>query len=165
MFTCILVDFAIPNPLSSDITILPAKKDTFKHVQFWESNLLQMSTDIGLVRKIELKPLAIVIPKHRWGGQCLAYVQNLKGCYESDSHFRGYPNKINPNTIKAKIGDAVLTKEGYVGHVALIKDIQGNELVLLESNFYGNELITKNRKIDMNSVLIRGYYNFDKTKK
>ena len=161
MFICILVGSAIPNSLSSDIISL-AEEVPCKHVQFLKSSFLQTSVDIGLVRKIEMKPLAVMIPRSRWGGQCLAYVQKLKGCYESDSHFRGYPNKINPNTTEAKIGNAVLTKEGYVGHVALIKNILGDNLVLLESNFNGTETITSNRKLNINSALIRGYYSFNK---
>ena len=160
MFICVLVGSAIPNSLSSD-SISLTEEIPFKHIQFLKSNFLQTSVDIGLVRKIEIKPLAVMIPRSRWGGQCLAYIQNLKGCYESDFHFRGYPNKIKPNTAEVKIGNAVLTREGRVGHVALIKDVQGNELVLLESNYGGNEIITNNRRLSINSDLIRGYYNFD----
>jgi len=164
VFICILVGSAIPNSLSSNSIKLLAEEISFKHVQFLKSNFLQISVDIDLVRKIEIKPLAVIVPRNRWGGQCLAYVQKLKGCYESDSHFRGYPNKIKPNTEEAKIGNAVLTREGNVGHVALIKDVQGSELVLLESNYNGNEMITNNRILSINSDLIRGYYNFDDNK-
>lgn len=160
MFICVLVGSAIPNLLSSDVISL-AEKLPCKHVQFLKSSFLQISVDIGLVRKIEMKPLAVMIPRSRWGGQCLAYIQKLKGCYASDPHFRGYPNKIKPNTTEIKIGNAVLTREGYVGHVALIKDIQGDKIVLLESNFNGTETITSNRRLDVNSDLIRGYYSFN----
>ena len=161
VFICILVGSAIPNSLSSNSMLL-AEELSFKHVQFMESSFLQISVDMGLVRKIELKPLAVMIPKSRWGGQCLAYVQRIKN-YRIDE-FSGYPNKINPNTTEIKIGNAVLTKEGYVGHVALIKDIQEDELVLLESNFHSNGIITDDRKLDINSPVIRGYYSFDDNK-
>jgi hypothetical protein len=155
-----LVGSAIPNSLSGNSTLLlPADKSSFKHTQFLESSFLQTSIDIGLVRKIEMKPLAVMIPKSRWGGQCLAYIQRLKN-YRTEE-FSGYPNKISPNTTEVKIGNVILTKEGYVGHVALIKDIQGNELILLESNFHSNGVITDNRRLDINNSIIRGYYSFD----
>lgn len=164
MFICVLVGSAIPNLLSGNSTSLPAEELPFRHIQSLGSSFLQTSVDIGLVRKIEMKPLAVMIPISKRGGQCLAYVQKLKGCYESDFHFRGYPNKIKPNTEEVKIGNAVLTREGSVGHVALVKDVQGNELVLLESNYSGNGMITDDRRLNINSDLIRGYYNFDDNK-
>ena len=91
MFICVLVGSAIPNSLSSD-SISLTEEIPFKHIQFLKSNFLQTSVDIGLVRKIEIKPLAVMIPRSRWGGQCLAYIQNLKGCYESDFHSNTFPN-------------------------------------------------------------------------
>lgn len=157
----ILVGSAIPNSLSGNST-LPAEKLSSRHVQFLESSFLQTSVDIGLVRKIEIKPLAVMIPRSRWGGQCLSYIQKLKNYYTPE--FSGYPNKIKSNTVEPKIGDAVLTKEGYVGHIAFIKDIQGDELILLESNFHSDGMITDNRKLDVNSSVIRGYYSFDDNK-
>lgn len=156
------VGSAIPNSLSGNSTLLPADESSSKHVQFLESSFLQTSVDIGLVRKIKIKPLAVMIPRDRWGGQCLAYIQRLKNYRIPE--FSGYPNRIKPNTIEAKIGYAVLTKEGYVGHIALIKDIRENDLILLESNFNGNEIITNNRKLNIDNELIRGYYNFDDNK-
>jgi hypothetical protein len=154
----VLIGSASPNSLSGNST-LPAEEQPIRHIQFLESSFLQTSIDIGLVRKIEMKPLAVMIPKSRWGGQCLAYIQRLKN-YRTEE-FSGYPNKISPNTTEAKIGNVVLTKEGHVGHVALIKDIQGNELILLESNFHSNGVITDNRRLDINNSIIRGYYSFD----
>lgn len=157
----VLIGSASPNSLSGN-SILPAEEQPIRHIQFFDTSFLQTSVDIGLKRKIELKPLAVMIPKSRWGGQCLAYIQRLKD-YRTDE-FSGYPNKISPNTTEAKIGNVVLTKEGHVGHVALIKDIQGNELILLESNFHGDGIITDGRKLDIDSLIIRGYYNFDDKK-
>ena len=154
-----LVGSAIPNLLSDNSISLSAEELSFKHIASFESSFLQTSVDIGLIRKIEIKPLAVMIPKSRRGGQCLAYIQNIKNYRTTE--FSGYPNKIEPNTVEAKIGDAVLTEEGYVGHIALIKDIQEDELILLESNYHGNEIITDNRKLNVNDSLIRGYYNFD----
>ena len=161
MFICVLVGSAIPNLLSDNLISL-SEEIPFKHAQLLEFSSLQTSVDIGLIRKIEIKPLAVMISKDERGGQCLFYIQKLKNYYTSE--FSGYPNKIEPNTAEARIGDAVLTREGSVGHVALIKDVQDDELILLESNYSENEMITDNRKLNINSDLIRGYYNFDNNK-
>lgn len=155
----ILVVSAIPNSLSGNSTLPIAEESSSRHTHFLETSFLQTSVDIGLVRKIEEKPLAVMIPRSRWGGQCLAYIQRLNNYRVPE--FSGYPNKIKPNETEAKIGYAVLTSEGYVGHIALVKDIQENELILLESNFSGTEVITDNRRLNVDDVLIRGYYNFD----
>ena len=154
----VLVGSAFPNSLSGN-SILPAEEQPTRHIQFLDASFLQTSVDIGLKRKIELKPLAVMIPRSRWGGQCLAYIQRLKD-YRTDE-FSGYPNRIQPNATEAKIGYAVLTKESRVGHIALIKDIQDDELILLESNFSGYEIITDDRRLDINSSVIRGYYDFE----
>lgn len=157
-----LVGSAIPNSLSGNSMLPLAEESSFRHTQFLETSLLQTSVDIGLVRKIEIKPLAVMIPRSRWGGQCLSYIQRLKS--HRVPEFSGYPNRIEPNETEAKIGYAVLTREGYVGHIALVKDIQGNDLILLESNFSGTEVITDNRRLNVDDILIRGYYNFDAEK-
>jgi hypothetical protein len=124
---------------------------------FLDTVVIQQSIDIGSERPEPPKPLAVKIG--RYGGQCLAYVQKITG-FRSEE-FSGYPNRIQPNTTEAKIGYAVLTNEGNVGHIALIKDIQENELTFLESNYYGNGIITNYRKIDINDPIIRGFYKFN----
>lgn len=154
----VLVGSAFSNSLSGNST-LPAEEQPTRHIQFLDASFLQTSVDIGLTRPIEIKPLAVMIPRSRWGGQCLAYIQRLKD-YRTDE-FSGYPSRIQPNAIEAKIGYAVLTTESRVGHIALVKDIQGDELILLESNFSGYEVITDNRRLNVNDSVIRGYYSFE----
>ena len=159
MSILILVGSAIPNSLSGN-AILPAEQVQVRHNSFYELHYIAGSVDIGLIRPIEVqKPLAVMIPESRWGGQCLAYIQKLKG-YKT-KEFSGYPNRISPNETEPKIGYAVLTTEGNVGHIALIKNIENNKITLLESNYRRDEMITDDRQLNVNSKLIRGYYKFD----
>lgn len=97
-----------------------------------------------------------------YGGQCVAWIQRyLKLTPQKYPGFFNNADGIMPKDKTPQVGSAVLTKEGLY-HVALIIDIQGNDLILAESNYKGTELLTKGRRLPMNSIKIRGYYNFDK---
>ena len=55
-----------------------------------------------------------------------------------------------------KVGDAVLTAEGDVGHAAIIVGIEGNNIILEEANYQANQ-ITRGRKIDVFDSNIYGF--------
>lgn len=88
-------------------------------------------------------------------GQCVGYIR-----YATGKNFSGNAWEIIPNWDTPDIGIVVITTEGP-GHVALITEIQGEELILSESNYYNDEQVTHGRKLNMNSNVIRGYYNLD----
>lgn len=60
----------------------------------------------------------------------------------------------NPDEIK--VGDAIHTTEGSVGHTAIVAGIQGNDLYLLEANYDGGR-ITEGRTISKYDPKIIGY--------
>jgi len=95
------------------------------------------------------------------GGQCVIFVQRHYDSYYDHPAFRGTAGNIVPNTSVPEVGSAVITNEGPLGHVALIKEIEGDNLILIESNFYGDERITSGRVLPVDSYKIKGYYNFN----
>lgn len=97
------------------------------------------------------------------GGQCVTFIQNLFKKYNTE--FRGRAVDIQPNEDSPAVGRVVLTNESYVGHVAAILAIEGDYLVLAESNYGMDEKVTVGRKLDRNSEVIRGYFSFEQTKR
>lgn len=95
------------------------------------------------------------------GGQCVEFIQRLLGTFYTFPAFRGIARDIRPSTTTPAIGEAVLLRDGPLGHAALIYAIDGDELVLLESNLNGtSELISWGRRMPINSPTIRGYFAF-----
>jgi hypothetical protein len=93
-----------------------------------------------------------------WGGQCLAFVKDVLGLGE-DPKFRGHAAEVMPNSDVPEKGGVVLLAGNKWEHVAIIYDItdQG-DLVLLESNWNGDERIVFGRTLATSSTQIRGYY-------
>lgn len=90
------------------------------------------------------------------GGQCVAFIQKVFGYHED---FRGYARDLEPNTTEPKEGTVVLHGE----HAAIIYDIEGDELLLLESNYEsGKEEIAMGRKMKVTDPRIRGYFDHGK---
>ncbi len=98
----------------------------------------------------------------RHGGECVEFIQRLYESYYSDPAFRGYAGDIVPNSKIPRVGDAVLTFYGK-HHAVLIAAIEGDELVLLESNLHGDGIISYGRRISINSANIIGYFHFSTT--
>jgi len=90
-------------------------------------------------------------------GQCVTYVKRFY------PEIRGNAIDIQPNTDTPSIGALVLTTESYFGHVALISDIQNGNLILSESNYNWDGLITNGRELATSSPYIRGYYSSTST--
>lgn len=63
---------------------------------------------------------------------------------------------IPVNSDTPTIGGLVVTYEGWAGHIAIIQDIQGDELILDEAN-YSRCRVTSGRKLNINNSLIKGY--------
>lgn len=99
----------------------------------------------------------------KWGGQCVAFIQKVLGTWETYPEFRGAAGTIEPtSTTTVNVGDAVLTDEGPHGHVALVMEIDGDELILIESNFskHNDEIVRVGRRLNKDDERIRGYFNF-----
>lgn len=82
---------------------------------------------------------------------CVLYVQARMGIRE----VWGYPNLLKVSQTP-RIGGAVITTEGPLGHAAYIEDISGSDLYVSESNFIAGKV--SKRVINMDAAIIRGYY-------
>lgn len=91
------------------------------------------------------------------GGQCVAFIQSLFNNYEE---FAGRAADIEPNADQPEVGIVVLTNESNAGHAAYIYKIQGDVLILAESNYGFDEKITVGRQLKIDDPVIRGYYKF-----
>lgn len=94
------------------------------------------------------------------GGQCVEFIQRYLESYYTHPNFRGVARNIVPNSQEPKVGSAVLTRESKDGHAALIVAIEGDELVLAESNFTEPEMVSVGRRIKITDERIVGYFNF-----
>jgi len=95
------------------------------------------------------------------GGQCVVFIQRHYESYYDHPAFRGRAGDIEPNSAIPEVGGAVITYEGSIGHVAMITEIKENNLILIESNFHGEEKILYGRIIPIDSPKIKGYYSFN----
>lgn len=95
-----------------------------------------------------------------YGGQCLAFIQRLFESYYTHPEFRGMARNIEPNSIEPKVNNVVLTDESKKGHAALIIAIEGDELILAESNYAKDEIIHVGRRLNIQDEHIVGYFNF-----
>lgn len=57
---------------------------------------------------------------------------------------------------QVKVGDAVLTGEGSVGHVVVVTAINGTTITLKEAN-YKSGMVTEGRQLDINDPVIYGF--------
>lgn len=96
------------------------------------------------------------------GGECVVFIQRLTGSYYTNPDFRGYAGDIEPNIKEPRVGDVVLENEirGSDAHASLIYAISGDSLTLVESNEYGDGIVTFGRNLKKDSWRIRGYYRF-----
>ena len=67
----------------------------------------------------------------------------------------GRADSIKPTVGKPYVGGLVLTKEGPLGHVAVIVNIVGNSLQVKEANYIKGKITT--RELPVDSPVIRGY--------
>lgn len=85
---------------------------------------------------------------------CVLYARLITGLNESVGLAKNWPI----NSKYPTIGGVVVTSEGKVGHVAVIKDIKDGKLILDESNWVSCT-ITSGRELPIDSPLIRGYWD------
>ena len=93
----------------------------------------------------------------RHGGQCVVFVQDYFKIW-GNPYFKGRAIDIPLNTNYPEVGWVVLTTEGPHGHVAIVTDIQDETLILTESNYNNDEIVTVGRKLLAESELIRGFF-------
>ncbi len=86
-----------------------------------------------------------------YGGWCVTFAKNYTGYYGT----WGNGGRSLPLTHTPQIGAVVVFN--YT-HVAVIKDIVGGRLVLIESNYYKSMHISIGRTIAINDTSIRGYF-------
>ena len=67
----------------------------------------------------------------------------------------GNASKIVPNVQNATVGVFVLTNEGG-GHIAYIEALEGNSMLISESNYIYGKYST--RSLDLDYSLIKGYW-------
>lgn len=86
-------------------------------------------------------------------GQCVAFVQA-----HGFSKYRGNAGtwKRYINTKKPKAGDAVVLREGSVGHVAILESVASQSYTLIEQNMEGPYIISR-RTIPKNYGRIVGF--------
>ncbi len=83
---------------------------------------------------------------------CVLYVKKLLGITQS----LGVAKNIPVSTKEPFIGAIVITYESVWGHAAIVDDVQGDNLILIESNFEHCKT-TEGRKLSIYSPLIKGY--------
>lgn len=120
------------------------------------------------VKAQELKPVPIIHirqislnleAKGKWGGQCVAYIQQKLGLAPKNSQFRGYAGDIEPTSSVPGVGRAILISYENEEHAGLVTRIEDNTVYFEDSNFHGDEIIG-NRTISVFDMRIRGYYDF-----
>lgn len=101
------------------------------------------------VATVEPSTKVVVIAKKRI--QCVVYARQETGI----SAIRGIARNIRTNSMTPVIGAVVKTSESRLGHVAVIKDMKGDWMLIREAN-YKSGYITE-RWVRINSSFIRGY--------
>lgn len=135
---------------------------------FWQVPSVETPTvnqDKPVIYKVKLAIPPSLYKKYEryngvYGGQCVEWLQAIFNSYKTHPEFRGRAGDIPPNTKQPTVGAVVITSEGSVGHVALIIEIDDEELVLAESNISGDEIVRIGRRIRKDSEYIVGYFNF-----
>jgi len=82
--------------------------------------------------------------------QCVAYAKS-RGLVIS-----GNAKNIIPNVEYPVVGGGVLLRSGYYGHIAVVERIDGESILISESNWEGCGIISQ-RTIMLNDPDIRGY--------
>lgn len=96
-----------------------------------------------------------------YGGECVEFIQIEYKSYYTHPGFRGHASNIKPNSNIPEVGGAILTTEwSGVGHTSIAAEIDGDELILVESNYHLNKKIKVGRRINIRDPRIRGYFNF-----
>lgn len=95
----------------------------------------------------------------KWAGQCMEFIRRVLKIDPIGNAWDITPNRRIP-----AVGTIILTTEGARYHGALIIKIEGDELILAESNFDNKETIEVGRRIKKDYNKIRGYYEIKSDK-
>ncbi len=86
-------------------------------------------------------------------GQCVQYAEYVTGIYR-----RGNANVWTKyiNSTEPVIGSIVVLNEGSIGHLAAVKDIKGDSILITEQNYLGKYIISE-RLFSASYLNILGY--------
>lgn len=86
-------------------------------------------------------------------GQCVAFVQahGFSGYNGNAGTWRRYINTDSP-----RAGDAIVLREGSVGHIALVESVASQSYNLVEQNFLGRYIVSR-RTISKDYANIVGF--------
>ena len=82
---------------------------------------------------------------------CVLFAKDYLGITET----LGAAKYIKPNSSEPKVGSMVLLKEGTLGHVGVVLDINNDEIWFIESNFRSCMITYRSLKTD--DPRIKGY--------
>jgi surface antigen len=132
---------------TADAKTAPAAQKTIKKPAIKKTLKKPAAKKKAVVKK------AIARKKGIGNGQCVHYVRYVTGL-----KFRG--NAITwKKFINSKIpviGSVVVLNYGKLGHVAVVKAVNGNKITIGEQNYYGPHIINT-RTISKNDPKIMGY--------
>ena len=97
------------------------------------------------------------IKEGSWGGECVLWLKKYLNTKETAPTFRGTAGDIQPTSQTPEVGSIVLLREGAEGHSALVIAMDDTDIYIADSNYNGDGIIHKGRKIEKGSARIRGY--------
>lgn len=95
-----------------------------------------------------------------YGGQCVGFVKSFLRLDEREKWFVGNAGSFERNATEPSIGSVVLINSS-VAHIAVVIDIEDDEIILAESNWSLDEIIGVGRRMKIDDPRIRGYIEFD----
>ena len=134
------------------LTVIPQKLWADVHISTYDDSFI--SPDQQFV-EYSFHKAVTPVPLYRANFcSCVSFIKSITGYTEPVGLAKNWP----VNFRLPAIGEVVVTRENpYTGHVAMIIDIQGNDLILEEAN-YVHCTHTKGRKLPIDSSLIIGYW-------
>ena len=105
--------------------------------------------------------MQVITSQSQWAANCVKYaremVPNLPfGLFTKADKQRAVQEEGFRDPSMLKAGDAVVTSEGDVGHVAIVVGEQNGQLVLEEANYSPGQ-VTRGRLLDVNDPKIYGF--------
>jgi hypothetical protein len=100
--------------------------------------------------------------QNSYGGQCGEFIHNFLTDYKYGLNTL-QQKKTMINSYLPQAGAAVITNEQFpgtnTGHVAMVNKVENGYIYLTESNYGGNEMVTNDRRLPIDSPKIEGYFN------
>ena len=110
-----------------------------------------------------IKGMTVVDANNANGDNCVLYLRSTGsempyGLYTIQDKVNAVAKAGSRDMSKIKVGDVIATSEGDWGHVARVKAINGEKLILEEANYKPGK-VTVGRTIDRNDRSILGYFD------